>query len=170
MNLPGFGYNERIAATGSRFMPQVEQSIEIEAPAAAVFALIADHPERMTEWWSLFERQERVTPPPTAVGSVSRYTFNLMGIRIKGEHQILQLENPQHLVIKTLSGINGMFDFSLAETETGTRLTVLMAYTLPGSVLGNRINQHTIEQQNERDLRAGLETLKGLVEREAQGT
>jgi hypothetical protein len=44
-----------------------------------------------------------------------------------------------------------------------------MAYTLPGSVLGQRINQHTIEQQNERDLRDGLETLKGLVERETQG-
>lgn len=147
-------------------MPQVEQSIEIEAAPAAVFTLIADQPERMPEWWSLFTLQERVTPPPTAVGSVSRYVFNLMGIRIKGEHQVLQMEAAQHLVIKTLSGINGMFDFRLAATETGTRLTVLMAYTLPGSVLGQRINQHTIEQQNERDLRDGLEALKGLVETE----
>jgi uncharacterized membrane protein len=150
-------------------MPQVEQSIEIQAPPSAVFALLAEQPERMPEWWTLFERQERVTPPPTAVGSISRYVFNLMGIRIKGEHQVLQMDNAQHLVLKTLSGINGMFDFTLAQTETGTRLTVLMAYTLPGSVLGQRINQHTIEQQNERDLRDGLETLKGLVERETQG-
>ncbi len=147
-------------------MPQVEQSIEIEAPPALVFELIAEQPERMPQWWSLFVEQHRVTPPPTAVGSVSRYVFNLMGIRIKGEHQVLQCEAPAHLVIKTLSGIDGMFDFALAATETGTRLTVLMAYTLPGSVLGQRINRHTIEQQNERDLRDGLERLKALLEAE----
>lgn len=167
-HVPGaaFRYNGRIAATEYGFMPQVEQSIEIEASPAAVFALIADQPERMPEWWTLFVRQERVTPPPTAIGSVSRYVFNLMGIRIKGEHQVLQLEPEQHLVLKTLSGINGMFDFTLAATATGTRLTVLMAYTLPGSVLGQRINQHTIEQQNERDLRDGLLQLKLLLEKE----
>ncbi len=145
-------------------MPQVEQSIVIAVPPAAVFALIAEQPERMPEWWSLFELQERVTPPPTAVGSVARYVFNLMGIRIKGEYQVLQLDDGKHLVLKTLSGIDGMFDFTFAETEGGTRLTILMAYTLPGSVLGQRINRHRIEQQNERDLREGLETLKALLE------
>jgi len=152
------------AATRIAFMPQVEQSIEIAAPSAVVFALVAEQPERMPEWWSLFERQERVSPPPTAVGSVSRYVFNLMGIRIRGEHQVLQCDEGKHLVIKTLSGIDGMFDFTLTESDAGTRLTVLMAYTLPGSVLGQRINRHTIEQQNERDLRAGLLKLKELLE------
>lgn len=145
-------------------MPQVEQSIEIGAPPAAVFALIADQPERMPEWWALFEQQERVTPPPTAVGSVSRYVFNLMGIRVKGEHQVLQIEDARHLVIKTLSGIDGMFDFSLAEIDGGTRLTVRVAYSLPGSVLGQRINRLTIEQKNERDLQEGLLRLKSILE------
>lgn len=146
-------------------MPQVEQSIEINAPPATVFALIADQPERMPEWWALFEQQERVTPAPTAIGSVSRYVFNLMGIRIKGEHQVLQIEDARHLVIKTLSGIDGMFDFSLSDTgDGGTRLTVRAAYALPGSVLGQRINSLTIEQKNERDLQEGLLRLKALLE------
>ncbi|MCC6803382.1 MAG: SRPBCC family protein [Anaerolineae bacterium] len=148
-------------------MPQVEQIIEINAPPAAVFAVIADQPERMPEWWALFEQQERVTPPPTAVGTVSRYVFNLMGIRIKGEHQVLQIEDARHLVIKTVSGIDGMFDFSLADTaDGGTRLTVRAAYALPGSVLGQRINRLTIEQKNERDLHEGLLNLKALLENE----
>ncbi len=148
-------------------MPQVEQSIEISAPPDAVFALIADQPERMPEWWTLFEQQERVTPPPTAVGSVSRYVFNLMGIRIKGEHQVLQIDPAKHLVIKTLSGIDGMFDFTLTGTDDGgTRLTVRAAYALPGSVLGQRINRLTIEQKNERDLQEGLLSLKALIEGE----
>lgn len=146
-------------------MPQVEQSIDISAPPAAVFGLIADQPERIGEWWPAFELQQRVTPPPTAVGSTARYVYNMMGIRIKGEHQVLQCDAPVHLVVRTLSGIDSMFDFTLAELDGGgTRLSVQVAYALPGSMLGARLNRHSMEQQNERDLALGLVNLKALLE------
>ena len=149
-------------------MPQVELSIDIQASPASVFALIADQPERISEWWPSFELQQRVTPPPTGIGSISRYTYNMMGIRIKGEHQVLQMEALQHLVVRTLSGLDCMFDFSLAEIEGGTRLTVRVAYSLPGSMLGQSLNRHKIEQKNEHDLDEGLQNLKALVETEAR--
>ncbi len=149
-------------------MPQVEQLIDIQAAPAAVFALIADQPERISEWWPAFELQQRVTPPPTAVGSTARYVYNMMGIRIKGEHQVLQCDAPAHLVVRTLSGIDSMFDFSLAAIDGGTRLTVRVAYALPGSMLGQRLNRHSMEQKNERDLAEGLDNLKALVEAEAR--
>jgi uncharacterized protein YndB with AHSA1/START domain len=149
-------------------MPQVEQSIDISAPPAVVFGLIADQPERIVEWWPSFELQQRVTPPPTAVGSASRYVYNMMGIRIKGEHQVLQCDPPLHLVVRTLSGIDSMFDFTLAELDGGTRLTVQVAYALPGSMLGARLNRHNMEQQNERDLVQGLANLKALIEAETR--
>lgn len=150
-------------------MPQVEQSIVIQAPPEAVFALLADQPERISAWWPSFELQQRVTPPPTAVGSVARYVYNMMGIRIKGEHQVLQCESPTHLVVRTLTGIDSMFDFSLTATDDGTRLLVRVAYALPGSMLGQRLNRLSIEQKNERDLAQGLENLKALVEAEERG-
>jgi uncharacterized protein YndB with AHSA1/START domain len=146
-------------------MPQVEQSIDIAAPPAAVFALIADEPERIAEWWREFE-QQRVTPPPTAVGSMARYVYNMMGIRIKGEHEVLQIEAGAHLVIRTVSGLDGMLDYRLVAIDGGTRLTVRFAYSLPGSMLGQRLNAHTMEQKNERDLAQGLENLKALIEKE----
>ncbi|MBI1256277.1 MAG: hypothetical protein GC204_02290 [Chloroflexi bacterium] len=149
-------------------MPQVEQSIDIQASPAVVFALIADQPERISEWWPAFELQQRVTPPPTAVGSVARYTYNMMGIRIKGEHQVLQIEEGHHLVVRTLSGIDSMFDFSLAEIDGATHLTVQVAYSLPGSMLGQSLNRHKIEQKNERDLDQSLHNLKLLLETEAR--
>src|SRR5579871_5562140 len=148
-------------------MPQVEQSIEIQAPPAAVFALIADQPERLPDWWPSFELQQRVTPAPTGIGSVSRYVYNMMGIRIKGEAQVLQMDNPARLVIKTTSGIDSMYDYRFAPLDDGgTRLTVRVAYSLPGSVLGQLLNRHTMEQKYERDLEIGLQMLKTLVEDE----
>ncbi len=154
-------------------MPQVEQSILIQASPAAVFSLIAHEPERMPEWWTALERQERVTPPPTAAGSVTRYVYNMLGMRIKGEHQVLAYEPDHHLVVRTISGIDSMFDFSFAsadETSAGenTQLIVRVAYTLPGSVLGHLINRRTIEQQNEQIVIDSLNNLKALVEREAR--
>ena len=149
-------------------MPQVELFMDIQASPAAVFALIADQPERISEWWPSFELQQRVTPSPTSIGSIARYTYNMMGIRIKGEHQVLQMEDRQHLVIRTISGIDSMFDFSLVEIDGGTRLTVRVAYSLPGSMLGQSLNRHKIEQKNERDLEQGLHNLKLLVEAEAR--
>src|SRR5690606_13389768 len=123
-------------------------------------------PERMPEWWHAFELQQRVTPAPTTVGSISRYAYNMMGIRIKGEHQVMQLDENARLVIKTLSGIDGMFEFTLTPLEDGTRLQVRVALTLPGSVLGQRLNRLTIEQKNERDLYDALENLKRIAEAE----
>ena len=147
-------------------MPQLEQAIHIQAPPETLFTIIAHQPERMPEWWHAFELQQRITPAPTTVGSISRYAYNMMGIRIKGEHQVMQLDENARLVIKTLSGIDGMFEYTLTALEDGTRLQVRVALTLPGSVLGQRLNRLTIDQQNERDLYDALENLKRIAEGE----
>jgi uncharacterized membrane protein len=149
-------------------MPYVEQSISIDAPPEAVFDLIANQPERMPEWWRAFELQTRVTPPPTAVGSVSRYVYNMLGVKIKGEHQVVELDENARLVVKTMSGIDSAFEFTFAPSDSGTELTVRVEYTLPGSVLGQLLNRLAIEQRNERDLAEGLQNLKQIVEAEVR--
>jgi len=149
-------------------MPHVEQSIDIHAPVEAVFHIIANQPERMAEWWPPIELQERVTPPPTNVGSVSRYVYNMMGVKIKGEHEVLEMAPNQHLVVKTISGIDSQFDFHFTPSGSGTNLTIRVDYTLPGSVLGQLLNRLAIEKKNEQDLEEGLQNLKQIVENEAQ--
>lgn len=149
-------------------MPHVEQSITIDAPPDAVFDLIANQPERMPEWWHAFELQTRVTPPPTAIGSVSRYVYNMMGVKIKGEHQVIEMAENAHLMVKTMSGIDSAFEFTFAPMDGGTELTVRVEYTLPGSVLGQLLNRLAIEQRNERDLVEGLQNLKQIVEAEVR--
>ena len=145
-------------------MPYVEQSIDIHAPVDAVFGYIADQPDRMADWWPPIELQERVTPAPTVVGSVSRYVYNMMGVKIKGEHRIEEMARNQRLLVRTISGIESAFDFSFAPSSVGTNLTIRVDYTLPGSVLGQLLNRLAIEQKNERDLQQGLQNLKNILE------
>jgi len=150
-------------------MPLVEQSIDIHVPVQAVYWMIADQPERQAEWWPPIELQERVTPPPTGLGSVSRYVYNMMGVKIKGEHEVIEMARDEYLKVKTTSGIDSTFEFLFAPSENGTYLTIRVDYKLPGSVIGQLLNKLVIEQKNEADLRDGLANLKAILEREVGG-
>ena len=145
-------------------MPHVEESIFIAAPPEAVFDLIANQPERMPEWWPPMTDQERVTPPPTQTGSVSRYVYNMMGVEIKGEHEVRAFEANRHLRVTTTSGIDSTFDYIFEPEGDGCRLTVRVDYDLPGGILGRLANKVVVERKNVEDLRAGLQNLKRLLE------
>ncbi len=145
-------------------MPSVRKSIEINAPTEAVFDVIANQPERMPEWWPPLEEQERVTPPPTQVGSVSRYVYNMMGVKIKGEHEVIELEPNARLVVQTKSGLDSTFTYTMQPQGAGTLLTVEVEYNLPGSILGKMLNKLAVEGKNERDLEEGLNNLKRMLE------
>jgi uncharacterized membrane protein len=147
-------------------MPLVEQSIDIQAPVQAVFGMIANQPERQPEWWPPMELQERVTPPPTRIGSMSRYVYDMMGVKIKGEHEVQEITEDEYLRVKTVSGIDSTFEFMFQPKDAGTRLTIRVNYTLPGSVIGQLLNRLVIEQKNESDLHEGLHNLKAILERE----
>lgn len=154
-------------------MPSIGHSIVIHAPPERVFTMIAHNPERMPDWWSAFELQQRITPPPTVIGSVSRYVYNMMGVKIKGEHKVIEMRDNEQIFVRTISGIDGAFEFYFEPVQVddpeqpdlmGTRLTVQVDYVLPGSVLGQLLNRLTMEQKNERDLHQALITLKALIE------
>ena len=149
-------------------MPHVEQSIVIHAPVEAVFGLIAHQPERMSEWWPPIELQERVTPAPTHIGSVSRYVYNMMNVSIRGEHQVMEMAENQRLIVETTSGIDSRFMFDFEPASGGTKLTIRVDYSLPGSIIGQLMNRAIIEERNIRDLQEGLHNLKRILEQNAR--
>jgi uncharacterized membrane protein len=148
-------------------MPQVEESIDIAAPVSVVFNLIAHQPERMAAWWPPIELQERVTPPPTRVGSIARYVYNMLNVDIRGEHEVMAYAENRHLRVETISGIDSAFDFHFEPlAEDHTRLTIQVDYRLPGSIVGQLVNRVFIEEKNISDLQAGLRNLKVMAESE----
>jgi uncharacterized membrane protein len=146
-------------------MPFVEQEITIATPPEKVFDLIANQPERMADWWPPIEEQKRVTPPPTRIGSRSSYAYKMMGVVIRGEHEVMEMTPGAHLKVQTISGIDSTFDFHFELVGEGaTRLVVRVDYTLPGSFLGQMLNRLVIEKKNEEDLAQGLKNLKSILE------
>lgn len=119
------------------------------------------------EWWPPIELQERVSPPPTAIGSVSRYVYNMLGVKIKGEHRVESIRRDDHLTVKTTSGLDSSFHFQFEPAgANATRLTITVDYQLPGSIVGQLLNKAVIEGENAKNLEKGLENLKGILENE----
>lgn len=146
-------------------MPQVQQTIKIDAPVEKVFTFVTEQPERMAEWWPPIELQERLTPSPTQVGSRSRYQYNMMGIKVRGEHEVMQFVANQRLYIKTLTGIDCAFDFQFEAAEANhTQLTMRIEYMLPASVLGRILDKTLVERENVQNLEVGLANLKRILE------
>lgn len=148
-------------------MPAVSETIDINAPIEKVFRWVAHMPDRMPQWWRPMELHQRVTPEPTALGSVSRYVYNMVGIRIKGEHQVTEYAENERLQVQTRSGINASFLFTFqAVTGFRTRVTLRAEYQLPGAIIGKLISRAALEQRNMEDARGALKTLKTMVESE----
>ena len=145
-------------------MPEVENSIEIAAPVETVFDVIANQPERMVDWWPPYELNERVTPAPTRVDSVSRYVYNMMGVKLKGEHKVMEMRENEFLRVQTISGIDSTFEFTFLPSDTGTNLDIRVVYTVPGGLIGKALNKLAVEKKNEEDLKHGLQNLKQLIE------
>lgn len=148
-------------------MPAVSETIDINAPIEKVFRLVAHMPERMPEWWRPMELHQRVTPAPTSLGSISRYVYNMVGIRIKGEHHAITYEENRRLIVHTISGLESSFSFEFqAVTGFRTRLTIRVEYQLPGAIIGKLISRAALEQRNMEDVRGALKALKTMVESE----
>jgi coenzyme Q-binding protein COQ10 len=145
-------------------MPHVEETILIAAPVEKVFDFIANSPESMPDWWPPMTLQERVTPPPTRLGSVSRYAYNMLGIEIKGEHEVTAFTPNERLHVTTTSGLDSAFDWLFRVEKGGCRLTVRVDYEVPGGILGKLANKVVVERKNLEDLQQGLRNLKRLME------
>ena len=102
---------------------------EIAAPPERVFAVMAD-PDSFGKWMPGFVRIERLTPPPTGVGTRFRETRKMMGREATEEFEVTAFEPPRVLGLscdgKKGSSGSGEFRFRymLAPGGPGTILTV----------------------------------------------
>lgn len=144
-------------------MPSIEHALSILAPPVRVFHLLADAPERVAEWWT-FYACERVDAAPTALGHIWRYSFSIMGVRVRGEQQVIEYVPDERIAFRTLTGLDCLWTYSLMAEEGGCTLTLAMEYVLPGSILGQKIHRKAIEQRLHDDLGEALLHLKMIAE------
>lgn len=89
----------RLITAGRVRRPEINLSVEIGAPQAAVWAYASDI-ARQPEWMHEMKRVEMLTPPPVQPGSRGRATVRIFGISTTDDVVITQFDPPHTFAIR----------------------------------------------------------------------
>ena len=147
-------------------MPEVVNTAVIRAPAADVFAFIAQA-ERNAEWVPDLSQSERVTPGPTRVGTRFRFVSKLAGIPIDVTDEVIQLDPERYIAFRGVSGPKhaGSWRFEPAADGAETRVTYRMEFELPPGIGPLMAKLVRLEERLDEHSRACLANLRRILER-----
>jgi hypothetical protein len=145
-------------------MSHLSTTLRIEAPARAVFDLIAD-PSRSPEWQTLLVEMGEIAGRPGGVGSSFVGYYRVAGRRLAARFVVTAAERP------TLFQVNGATTGGWARwtttiaplDERSSELRVGLEYELPGEIVGSLFGLLT-GNRLEREFRRTYDRLRQLAE------
>jgi uncharacterized membrane protein len=141
-------------------MVKAEGSIVIDAPADKVFDLLLDT-ERLPEWMPLLIDVSDIQGD--GVGKTFKWSYKFIGIKFEGSSEILEIVPNQKTVTKSTAGIESVWTWDLASEGDGTKVDLVVEYTIPIPVLG-KFAESFVVKQGKRDIEHIMETFKYLLE------
>ena len=141
-------------------MVKVERNVIIKAPVEKVFAYITD-PKNEMEWLPGNTDVRDITGQ--GVGQRWGYTFKMMGLPLKGEDEVLEHTPNQRYVTKSSGGIVSTWTWTFKPEDGGTRLNVVVEYTIPVPVLG-KVGEKLALGQIEREADLAAANIKARLE------
>lgn len=142
-------------------MRRVQRTAHIAATPAEVYAFLAE-PANLPRWQAGIVAAERISPPPTAVGSRARVVLELMGQQVTAEITVREAEPARRLALAaSVSGMGIVATLDLAAHDGGTEVT------LASEVRAENIFMAPLERMvtdtAERDLDASLTRLQAAL-------
>jgi len=141
-------------------MAKVERSNTINAPVEKVFAYITD-PANEMEWLPGITDVRDITGQ--GVGQRYGFTYKMLGLPLKGQSEVVELVPNQRYVTKSTGGIQSTFTYTFKPEAGGTRLSVVVEYTIPVPVLGKGGERLALGQV-EREADYGVANIKERLE------
>ena len=141
-------------------MAKVERSITIKAPVKKVFAYITDPANRM-EWVPSTTDIRDVIG--LGVGQRWDYTYKMAGISLKGESEVTEFTSNQRYAHKSTGGVVSTWTYTFNPEAGGTRLSLVVEYTIPIPVLG-KVGERLAVGRNEREADLAMTNIKEKLE------
>ena len=141
-------------------MAKVERSITINAPVEKVFAYI-ENPMNELEWIpSLVEVKD-----VAGQGAETRFrwAYKMVGMRLEGEVTNIGYIPNERIVVQSKGGIVSTWTLTFGPHDGGTKLNVVIEYTIPIPVLG-KLAEALVLRQNEREADLAMANIKDRME------
>lgn len=147
-------------------MTHLRMTAHYDAPIEKVFELAIDY-RRYPEWNVAYDVVDEVKGPPDVVGSKIHAVMVLMGRKMEGWAEIVEVDKPRILKF-TGTGTQGgsvtsLYRFTPVGT-TGTDAEFETDYELPAGFLNQFADKLFIQRSVERNIRHSMENFKALVE------
>jgi uncharacterized membrane protein len=146
-------------------MTTVRMTAHYDAPIDRVWELGTDF-MRYPEWNVSYPEVKEVTGPIDKVGTRVHSVTKVLGLRMEGWGEIVEVDKPRLLKTIGSSTEGGKLTviYRLTPAGEGTDFEIESEYELPAGFLGHIADKVFIEKAVERDLKHSIENFKALVE------
>lgn len=139
-------------------MGTIRRSISIHAPVDRVFAYVAD-PTHLPEIWPSLVDVRNVESH--AAGKSFDWDYKLLGVRIRGHSDPVELVPNERQVTRSVKGIPNTFRWLYASHDGETEVALEVDYESP---LPGRLAERLVGRANEREAETLLANLKRKLE------
>jgi uncharacterized membrane protein len=145
-------------------LTRIEKSIEINAPPEKVWPTMFW--DGWLEWYAPFKKIEDTSKEKNKVGSTVHVKGELAGLKMEFDGEITEVIENEKVTWRTTGGsFTGFGSNALAPTKDGTKVTIMMDYEMPYSVLGKLIDKLRFHKAFDKSIDVGLKKLKGMLEK-----
>lgn len=141
-------------------MAKIEKTITINAPVEKVFAYVED-PMSNPEWLPGVVEVKDVTGQ--GVGSHFRWVYKMVGMRLEGESTTTEYVSNRRIVTQSKGGAVSTWTWTFEPHDGGTKLNLVVEYTIPVPVLG-KLAEALVLKQNEREAGLAMANIKARME------
>lgn len=141
-------------------MVKAEANSIINAPVEKVFGRLMET-EKLPDWMPLLMEVHDIQGK--GVGQKYKWTYKFMGIKFEGMNEVVEEVPNKKVVIKSTAGIDSVWTWNLNQEGTGTKVDLLVEYTIPVPVIG-KFAESFVVKQGTRDMKHALETFKHVIE------
>ena len=101
------------------------------------------------------------------VGQRCAWTYKMMGISLKGEAEVTEYIPNERYVVKSTGGVLSNWAWTFKAEAGGTRLHVVVEYTIPVPLL-SKLGNGIVQQLNEREADLAVANIKERLEWKAK--
>jgi uncharacterized membrane protein len=147
-------------------MATIERSVDVERPAADVWAVLEDVrqiPVFSPSTVAVADAPERLS----AVGQRFRQTVVVLGCRYESDWTVTELEPGQRVAFEGTIGLGGRYCLVEEVDPRGpdrSRLTVRITYTMPLGMLGRLAGALGVQRRAQREAEEVLANVKSHLE------
>lgn len=145
-------------------MARIEKSIEIDAAPQKVWDLLKEL-ERMPEWMTSM-KSHKITSEKRYGKGVTTHCVMQHGDRtFEYDAEVTEYNEPENAAWHCDKPMRFDGSYTLKAVDSKTKLTMVLDYDLPYSILGKMIDTLKVSKEMDRGVEEGLQNIKKMLEK-----